>query len=980
MKKVYLVLLLCASFVLSNAAPAYPGLITVTQEDGSTISFYLHGDEHFSYRTTEDGYLIAENMDGILEYAYFGDDNSFRTSGVQAHNPLSRSVNEQNFVGSLTKTDDLQPRFRALRQQRKSASAAPSRSKFPLKGSPRGLIILVSYQDVPFQTPKANFENLANQHDYSANGGTGSIKDYFTECSHGQFTPDFDVYGPYTLPHERAYYGAMSGSDHDIRAGQMIIDACLAADADVNFADYATGGTVDNVFVYFAGHNQAEGGPDESIWPHRSSMAYYAPPKLDDVNLADYACTSEFRWSSGSSMCGIGTFCHEFSHVLGLPDFYDTDYASGLSAMGSWDIMTQGNYNNNGCTPPTYTAYERFFLGWLTPTALTNDSTVDCEGSYSLQSLISANTAFLVSKTTHNLSGSGPNPKEFFMLEYRKMEGRDTYTGLADGLLITHINYNPTTWNNNGPNNDRTCLGYYPVIPNRQQAYGDRSDLYPYVADNCLFTLHGETEPMLRKVINIVDNGNSCSFDYVSPNEKLALTAHDIDAYMQPVETQFVVTGSNIEENLSVTIADNQNFSWRRHTADDSESYSTIAITISPDENGNVFDSIDVKYQPKKVTYDEYSETKFSVKGTVSSSLTKIAKFRYRNRRPIYVTAPVAYEPKDVTGSSAALSWSFVADTAAGVANIEKYGAKYYLDVYSTSDEPQVETEGFENFPDSMCADWSATFTTSTGTYKKEGARAASFETPLDTLFTKEFASDIEKYSFWVGSAASSTGMFYALAQKYESGVWDTVKRVQITTTTADDVSVSKMKSGYRRMKFYFVPEGGNGKVALDEVSVTTGQSIFYVAKNTYLRDTTYVVQNLERDKEYRFKVRATDKDERSNTPRYENITDPSNEVVFKTTQNQPVPEDEDISITVVRHSDGVVVYEVYISELEEDGDYKLFIYNMNGFLVDKLPVVTNPVTLPQLPVGQYIIKYAKDDDKSKSGPSAKFHYTSNLK
>lgn len=58
---------------------------------------------------------------------------------------------------------------------------------------------------------------------------------------------------------------------------------------------------------------------------------------------------------------GIGTFCHEFSHCLGLPDFYDTNY-NGHFGMASWSLMDSGSYNDDGYTPIGYSAYEKEFM------------------------------------------------------------------------------------------------------------------------------------------------------------------------------------------------------------------------------------------------------------------------------------------------------------------------------------------------------------------------------------------------------------------------------------------------------------------------------------------------------------------------------------------------------------------------------------------------------------------------------------------
>ena len=90
--------------------------------------------------------------------------------------------------------------------------------------------------------------------------------------------------------------------------------------------------------------------------------------QLDGKTVDHYCCLNEIDGSS-NKRCGIGTFCHEFSHVMGLPDFYATNQASHRT-LGSWDIMDYGPYNNNGNTPPNYTAYERWFMGWIEPTLL----------------------------------------------------------------------------------------------------------------------------------------------------------------------------------------------------------------------------------------------------------------------------------------------------------------------------------------------------------------------------------------------------------------------------------------------------------------------------------------------------------------------------------------------------------------------------------------------------------------------------------
>jgi len=954
--------------VIAKAVPAYPGLITVTQPNGTQVSFYLHGDENFSYMTSTDGYLLARNDAGIMEYGDFSNGKYVVPTGVAAHNELNRSLTEQMYVKGLKKVDAIAPNLRSAAQRMKARAESMMQpiQRFPKQGSPRTLIILVGFTDKQFSTSRQEFEDMANQHDYSGNGGTGSIKDYFADASYNQFTPTFDVYGPYTLPHNTAYYGAPSGGQHDANAQDMIIDACNAADdAGVDFSLYDTdnNGSIDNVFVYFAGNNQAEGGGDNTIWPHRSRI-YKGDYYFDGKKLNDYACTSEFK-GSGSFMCGIGTFCHEFSHVVGLPDFYDTDYSKGYGAMSDWDIMTSGNYNNGGKTPPTYTAYERFYVGWLTPTPLTEDTTVHCEGAYQLQSLISSNSAYIISKTEHNLNGSGPSPAEFFMLEYRKKEGRDTYSGLGEGMLITHVVYNATTWNNNGPNNDRDNLGYEPILPTQYSVQGSSKDCYPGESgkDFCQFTPRGATDPFKREVVNIEDYGTHCEFDYIRNITNLQVKVKDIDAYTDKSTAveDFEVTGYDIEETVELSFKTNKGFKMRKK-GDNGQFVATLNLT--PDTANKINQVVEVQYTPNSVTYDAYQYNKFIATGS-SGKLNKIAEFRYRNRRPVYITTPVANEASNVHGTSFTASWSYVNDTIAAA----KKGAKYYLDMYTVSTDANTEVESFEEFP-KMSEGWSANFSTTNTTYKKDGSTSVAFTTSQDTLWSKEYLSDVTEVSFWLYSI-SGEGSLKIEAQNYETGAWVKLTSITINNQTQGDQKATISKSGYRRFRITYVPT--TGQVAFDCFRATTSNTTIFICKNQLLTDTFYNATGLTANTEYKYVVRSTDKDEAG---RYENVSDYSNEIVVVTKDGGDDPKSEAgaTSITLkVAYVEGANRYVVSVSEVISG--YSLFIYTVDGKMVAKLPVTSTEVVVPQLLDGVYVLKYTKDGKNNRKDGMTKMYY-----
>jgi M6 family metalloprotease-like protein len=444
------------SHLFAVRATPYP--ITITQTDGTKITFRLLGNEHSHYRATLDGYPLVEDSKSILTYARQDEKGNLVSTNVKASDVARRTIPEKQLLLTLSKNITLSRVSGTQRIMRSPANTAETtiQKTFPVTGSPRSIVILVNFSDVAFVTPdpKTAFTNLLNEKGYSANGGTGSAKDYFRDNSMGVFDPQFDVAGPFTLPQKMDYYGKNDANGDDTNPQQMVIDACtLAAANGVDFSVYDTdkNGIVDNVFIYYAGYNEAEGAPANTIWPHRWSLNNINT-RFNNVSIYGYATTSELKSNSGANMCGIGTFTHEFGHVLGLDDLYNTVDDKQFT-VSYWDIMDAGPYLNGGRTPPSYSSYERFFLNWLKPIELKDGADL------SLEALGSSNKAYLISQTAnHNLIGASPTPAEFFMIENRQNSGWDTYLP-GHGMLVTHVDYNASTWAANTPNNDPAALG-----------------------------------------------------------------------------------------------------------------------------------------------------------------------------------------------------------------------------------------------------------------------------------------------------------------------------------------------------------------------------------------------------------------------------------------------------------------------------------------------------------------------------------------
>ena len=315
--------------------------------------------------------------------------------------------------------------------------------------APRGLVILVSYSDLAFEVENdsAAMSDMLNKEGYNYNGATGSARDYFIAQSNGTYTPEFDVVGPVTLTHERAFYGGnIGGRGTDKNPQQMIVDACQAVDTKVNFAQYDNDddGKIDFVYVLFAGigENDINGEPD-AIWPHNSSVSGKGC-YLDGKLLDNYACSGEINGNIHARN-GIGTICHEFGHVIGLPDYYDTTPGGGTNwdegvTPNNWSVMDQGCYNNEGNTPPNYSIFDKYFMGWATPQFLAKDAarTITMGTDYDEGYQISGGDAIVPFSCTDSV----------YYIENRQPAGWDAYLP-GHGMIVWRVVYDASAWNGN---------------------------------------------------------------------------------------------------------------------------------------------------------------------------------------------------------------------------------------------------------------------------------------------------------------------------------------------------------------------------------------------------------------------------------------------------------------------------------------------------------------------------------------------------
>ena len=457
----YVCLVLVA--LASRAVPAYRTPLTLMQPDGTSITLTLQGDEWCHYYVREDGKPVYRNENG-----YFVPYTPFqlalkRSRSQQVNKSTGRRAGQLQHVDSWTR-----------------GLVDPARASRVLTGTRRVLVILAQFDDLKFngKDPNAAFTRHLNEENYKESG-FGSARDYFKAQSNGLFTPHFDVYGPYTASKEMKYYGANDEDGYDLHPGDLIAEVLKSGNKDINYKDYDSDGdgVVDFCYVIYAGYGEAQGASENTIWPHQWTLADAtgAALKLDGVQVNAYACSNELHGRSGTKLDGIGTICHEFSHCLGLPDFYDTSEDGNNFGMSVWSIMDYGCYNESGNTPAGYTAYEKEFLGWIDIT------TIDTEQELTLRPTADGGKAYRIV--------SNENTDEYFLIENIQKEGwnRGAY---GHGLLITHVDYKESAWKDNTVNSgDIQRMTIVPADGTRAKT--NRSwggDLYPGSTGNTEFS------------------------------------------------------------------------------------------------------------------------------------------------------------------------------------------------------------------------------------------------------------------------------------------------------------------------------------------------------------------------------------------------------------------------------------------------------------------------------------------------------------
>jgi len=845
-----LLTIIVSAIIPSSAVPAKPGLMTF-DNGGKTINVYLHGDERSHHYITPDGHMLLRGDDGLFRYAV-PDGTSLIPSAITASAPGSRSVDEEALLASFDRQKPLDiyragaKAKAAARTKARSAKGSPAKiaeesmlNTFPTKGSPRCLAILVEFQDVHFTLPDPQrlFHDMLNKEGFSEYDATGSARDFFTASSGGQFTPQFDVYGPVRLPYNMSYYGSNDPvTGDDARPYEMVPHAAELLKDVIDFSIYDTddNGEVDNIYIFYAGYGEADGGPANSIWPHSWNihddlgMEIYMNGKL----LNHYATNNELANGQGSKLAGIGVFCHEFSHVLGLPDLYSTLY-TGVFTPGEWSLMDHGSYNNNSHTPPYHTGYERYCLGWVEPKVLEEPANINM---YPVSQIGSYNDVYMI-----------PTPKrsEYYIIENRQQKGWDEYIP-GHGMLVWHINFEPEKWIMNIVNIDQQHIDIVEA-DNQPTEYSRTGDSFPGTAGVTEFT--DNSTPSMK------------TWDGIALHSPIT-DIKDMDGIVS-----FAFKGGrNLFDDITATGPKAVKAGGFTATWNEISRTTGYLLSVYTKQNG------EKTYVDGYLKREVGAVSEFEVTGLVPSTTYYYVvtgtngRFYSADSNEIEVTTldPTldyktvhALPATEIGETSFRANWETLDDATS-----------YEVTLYTLRlGEPFVSAAGFDNreFP----AGWQSNASFDGRESYATGIPSLRFTADGAYLSTPTFSEGIRTLSFWHRAASGSDGASIRISG-FTDGAWQTIRTVSTLCTAkgGETVTIDDIPAGVTALKLEFSRPSG-GSVSIDDVTIGYGGNTDYfpvsgMADVDAGPSTSLLFDKLEKKTDYGYSVTAVNDEFRS--------------------------------------------------------------------------------------------------------------------
>ncbi len=782
----------------AQAVPAKRGIREIVQPDGTVVKAEQRGDERFHYFMSENGVPMVRDTDGMMQYVALNKSGELEFTRVTKENNGARKAPAKD-AGNYGTEEVLEALYKHNSAQRANTASLPQSGMgrmtgdFPRTGDIPALVFLVEYQDVKFThpDPAQYFGDMVNKEGFNEYGGTGSATDYFLKQSGGQFRPQFDVFGPVTLPNKRSYYGGNSGGG-DKAAEDMLVHAAKLLDDQVDFSKYDldNDGKVDNVFIFYAGQGEASYGPVESVWPHQWELSVVGKAfKLDGKTIDRYACTNEWEQNRPD---GVGTFIHEFSHVMGLPDLYHTVNSYAEYTPDTYCVMDYGPYNNNGCTPPNYSAYERNAMGWIEPQLLNGPASV------TLKEIGENNECCLIQTEKST---------EFFLLENRQQTGWDKYIP-GHGMLIWHIDYVTSVFDRNVVNNMKSHQ-YVDIVEAGGVANSTTTSTlasYPWPGTRNKTSFTSTTSPALK---SWAGKGIDVPITEIAENNGVI---------------SFNVCGGKIDLEMPEGVKAKGN-------DDGSADLSWDAVQNAVGYKLNLYTK-DASGEPAVYALEDYYTTGTSNKAEHLKSETTYY---------LTVTACAGQnesEPSDETSFvMPALAWEFLSPQTLPTEDYDESGftacweslegaVAYILNVEAETDggESTELTEFGSNDTMTLPQGWNWTGT-STYTSNSQGFFGNSAPSLKFTASNQNLTTDINPYEitnveWWQrGANASAQNKVTLEGRSDATDTWSTIYFCNPSPNSGETITVKNMPSNIHQLRFVFSKVMGN--LAFDDLKIT---------------------------------------------------------------------------------------------------------------------------------------------------------------
>lgn len=829
-------ILILSLLIISNnvkAVPAKPGLISVRQTDGTELLVRIVGDEHFHYYLTEDGYLLINDNDTYY-YSDVDSNGRYIRSQYVARPADQRQAQEKAWLANVDKSrlaEKLTARAASSRKNAQRRNVGLFDTGFPSKGAQKGIVVLVEYQDTKFtlDDPFDYFNRMLNENGFNDYGGTGCATEYFRKSSMSQFIPEFDVFGPITLSKSMSYYGANGWGGDDQNPEQMVIEACQQLDATVDFSEYDrdNDGYIDNVFVFYAGRGEASGGSANTVWPHSWNVtaATSTPYYFDGVQLDRYACSNEWE---GSHPDGVGTFIHEFSHVLGLPDLYATSYTSAFTP-GAWSVLDYGPYNNDGRTPPLYSIYERYSLGWIEPAVIDGPANIKLDE-------ISSNKGCIIKTEKED---------EFFLIENRQQKGWDEYIP-GHGMLVWHVDFNDYVWNSNSVNN----LSSHQYV-DLEEADGTQNE----------FTRDGDSFPGASNITSFTDDTKPSMKSWGGHRQELPIT--DITETNGIIS--FKVAGGIVPPGTAVadeaTDVTPVSFTANWQAAENATDY-LISVYTKNDGETQVYvsgynkknvgnnTSVEVTGLEQLTTY--YYKVTASNEGTLGEESNEITV--NTTKATFDFKVPVATAATDVKDNSFTANWQTMEDAT-----------EYTISVYTKEfGEPNKDVCDFTGGVNNLPEGWKSNSTQSYANKSYSGEAIPSLRLIQTGNYIESalYPLPVRRLSFWHrGSNAAEDNRIVVSAQTKDSK-WTDIATLEIVNTAGGIVTtIDEVPDDTYKIRItYSMP--GKGSLALDDVKIFWGgdETVTGEIQKTMLPPAESLdIDKLSPGTTYYYRVQATD-------------------------------------------------------------------------------------------------------------------------